>query len=286
MTLILGTHTFAATGDAGRRQSAAMTSLRALRGVLPVNVQFASGGHEVEGIETLAVLERDACTVTGNRGPRKPIVSDILDALCARAEAAGASAFAFMNADIHLAQEAVEWIASDGHEVWLFSRDDYDGATGMSMGMGTAGMDVIVARTSWWRQHRGRFRPYIAGEAVWDNVYTAIAMCHADAVLENRRPLARHEAHAAAWTPGTGPYAAYTQYLAAQDAGYFSLWCRYWDGLRDLRRAGGTLEQEQALAREVFVWRPGAAGLALQGLRNLKAFGRYRLRLPRSSGAP
>ena len=279
--LVLGTHTFAASGDAARRQAAAIETLRALDGTLPVNVQFAAGAHAVDGIETLAVLSRDSCTVTGRPGARKPIVSDILDALCVRAERAGATRFAFMNADIRLSQDAVDWISAENRDAWLFSREDFDGTTGASLGMGTAGMDVIALSVPWWRRNRPRFRPYIAGEAIWDNVYTAIVMCHADAVLENRRPLARHEAHPSAWTPGSGPYALYSQYLAALDAGYFSVWCRYWAGLQDLRRAGAAPEEEEALARRVFVWKPTPPERVAQALRRVKAGLRYRLRSPR-----
>ncbi len=281
MTLVLGTHTFAASGDAARRQSAAIDTLRSLTGVLPVNVQFVRGAHSVNGVETLAALDRDSRTVTGRPGARKPIVRDILDALCTRADGAAVSRFGFMNADIHFSQEAVDWIVGDTREAWLFSREDFDGASGTALGMGTAGMDVMVLSVSWWRANRHRFRPYIAGEAGWDNVYTAIAMCHANAVLENRRPLARLEEHPTAWAPGSGPYALYTQYLAALDAGYFSLWCRYWAGLQDLRRTGVGPEAEAALARRVFAWNPGVIDRAAQGLRGVKAALRYRLRSAR-----
>jgi hypothetical protein len=255
-----------------------MDALRGLRGALPLNVQFADAPHSSEGIETLSVLPRDARTVTGASGARKAIVSDILDALCSRAEATGARTFCFLNADIQLSQDAVDWIAAGEHDAWLFSREDFDGASGASLGMITAGVDVIALSTIWWRRNRRRFRPYILGEATWDNVYTAIVMCHASAVLENRRPLARHEAHPAAWTPGGGPYARYTQYLAALDAGYFSLWCVYWEGLQQIRQSGGDESSERALAREVFVWRPGPTASAIQGLRKAKAWLRYRFR--------
>ena len=279
--LVLGTHTFAAPGDGARRQAAAMETLRSLRGTLPVNVQFAQGAHTLAGIETRAVLDRDSCTVTGRQGPRKPIVSDILDALCARAEAAGAPRFAFMNADIALGQEAVDWIGEGSFDAWLLSREDFDRTSGASLGINTAGTDVVALSTVWWRRNRFRFRPYIVGEAVWDNVYTAIVMCHANAALENRRPLARHEAHPLAWSPGGGAYGLYTQYLAGLDAGYFSLWCRYWAGLQDLRRSGAGSDQERALAGQIFVWQPGVVERAVQGLRGVKAALRYRLSSPR-----
>lgn len=255
-----------------------MDTIRRLSGVLAVNVQFADTPHSTEGIETMAVLTRDARTVTGASGPRKAVVSDILDALCTRADASGVRIFCFMNADIQLTQPAVDWIATSEHEAWVFSREDFNGADGTVMGMNTAGTDVIAVSTEWWRRNRSRFRAYILGESVWDNVYTAIVMCHANAVLENRRPLARHESHPAAWSPGSGPYARYTQYLAALDAGYFSLWCRYWDGLQGIRRSGGDASAERRLARDVFVWHPTQAARAIQQLRNVKATLRYRFR--------
>jgi hypothetical protein len=277
VTVVVGTHTFAASGEAARRQARAIDALRALNGVTAENVQFARDGHTMDGVHTIAALTRDSCSVTGSAGPRKAIVSDILDVLCTRAEAVDSRYFCFMNADIVLSQVAVDWIATGNREAWLFSREDFDGATGVSLGMATAGMDAIALSTAWWRRNRHRFRPYIAGEAVWDNVYTAIVMCHADAALENRHPLVRHEAHPAGWAPGQGPFARYTQYLAARDASYFTLWCQYWDGLQAIRRRGDDPEAEEALARRVFAWRPTTADRVRQTLRNVKAELRYRV---------
>jgi hypothetical protein len=286
MRVLVGTHTYDAAGDAGRRQAAAIASLRQLKDAALVNVQFADGAHDADGLETRAVLARDARTVTRRAGPRKAIVSDILDALCDEAEARGARVFCYANADILIAQDAIDVMASGAHEALLFSREDFDGQSGASLGMCTSGTDAIALSPAWWRANRFRFRPYIAGEAVWDNVYTAIVMCHAEARLENRRPLVRHEAHGAAWTPGAGPYAHYTQYLAALDSGYFALWCRYWAGLQDLRRRGAPERDEAALARDVFVWRPGPAARLVQQLRTVKAAMRYQFRLPPSPPAP
>ena len=254
-----------------------METLRSLRDVIAVNVQYETDAHSVNGVETLVRLTRDSRTVTGRAGPRKPIVRDILDALCTRAEENGARGFAFMNADIHLSQEAVDWLVAGGHDAWLFSREEYNGATGAALGMNTAGVDVVAFSTLWWRHNRFRFRPYLVGEAVWDNVFTAIVMCHANAVLENRRPLVRHEAHPIVWSPD-GPFGRYTQYLAALDSGYFSIWCRYWAGLQDLRRVGAAEAQERALATKTFVWAPSLAERATQVLRAVKANLRYRLR--------
>ncbi len=87
-----------------------------------------------------------------------------------------------------------------------------------------------MVSVQWWQRNRSRFRPYILGEACWDNVYTAVMMCHSDGVLLNRDPLILHERHAAAWRDTT-PEARYNGLLAALDARYFDLWSQYWHRL-------------------------------------------------------
>ena len=72
-------------------------------------------------------------------------------------------------------------------------------------------------------------------------------------------------------------FGQYVRRLAALDAGYFTLWCRYWDGLVRLRAAGASAADELELAREVFVWRPSLRDRAVQVARSLKADLRYRL---------
>jgi len=52
----------------------------------------------------------------------------------------------------------------------------------------------------------------------------------------------------------------------------------YWEGLQQIRQSGGDESSERALAREVFVWRPGPTASAIQGLRKAKAWLRYRFR--------
>jgi hypothetical protein len=272
--LLLGTHTFAAAGDAARRQAAALASLRALGGVRLANVQFATGGHEAPGLDTLAVLERDSNTVTGRPGPRKPIVSDIFDALAREARRQGTAYFAFANADIQISQDAVDRIGAGGHDAFIFSREDFDGASHLPLGMVIAGVDAFAVSTAWWEAHRRRFRPYIAGEPTWDNVYASILLCHAGASFENRRALIRHEAHATVWHPH-GPFGDYTRLLAAHDAGYFSLWCRYWDRLQHLRASGAPETHERALRQEIFVWNRSFRQRGTQAARSIKARVRY-----------
>ena len=272
--IVLGTHTYAASGDAARRQAQGVASLRSLAGVHLVNVQFAASPHHVDGLATLPALTRDSISVTGRRGPRKPLVSDIFTVLANEARRRGAPYFAFTNADILVSQDAVDWIAQDGRDAYIFAREDFEPATGTSRGMSVYGADAFALSTACWTRHRQRFRGYILGEAVWDNVYAAVLLCHTAAVLENRRPLVRHEAHAQNWTTA-GPFGEYQQLLAAYDATYFSLWCEYVDRLIAHRTRGGAGADEHDLARRTFRWPPPLHRRVHQRLRTVKAFVRY-----------
>ena len=272
--VLIGTHTYPGAGGAIRRQQDAVDAWRALTGAETVNVQFARQPHHVEGIRTLPLLQLSSNSVSGRRGPSKAILSEILDVLAAEASARSIEYICFANSDIVFTQQAVDWMASSGKEGYVFSREDFDAATRAPLKMEIAGTDVFAVATSWWLANRRRFRRYIVGEACWDNVYTAIVMCHADALIENRRPLVRHESH----PPGPMPspqFGEYVRLLTALDAGYFSLWYRYWEGLQRLRAASATPEEEAALAREVFVWKPPLRARLVQRGRNAKALGRY-----------
>jgi hypothetical protein len=272
--MLIGTHTFAATGDSARRQAAGAASLRALGGVEIVNVQFARNPHHADGVPTLAVLRGTSNEITGRRGPTKPIMSEILDALAAHAASRNLDTFCFTNADIIFSQAAVDWMHGTPADGFALSRQDFDGRTGTPEPIEVAGIDVMAIATRWWAANRTRFRPFIAGEGGWDNIYTAILLCHSNAILENRRPLIRHERH----QPGPMPsphFGEYVRLLCALDAGYFSIWCRYCDGLRRLREANAGAEAEAAWAREVFVWKPDLVARLFQVGRNAKAHLRY-----------
>jgi hypothetical protein len=272
--VLIGTHTYAAAAGAIRRQQEAVAALLALTGAESVNVQFVREPHDVPGIRTLPLLKESSNSVSGRRGPSKAIVSEIFDVLAAEASARSIDYICFTNSDIIFTQQAVDWIAGSGREAYVFSREDFDGETRAPIKMEIAGADVVAVATSWWLANRRRFRRYIVGEACWDNVYTAIVMCHADALIENRRPLVRHERHPMG--PMPSPYfGQYVRMLTALDAGYFSIWYRYWDGLCRLRAAGATAEEEASWAREVFVWKPPLRARLVQRGRDAKAIARY-----------
>jgi hypothetical protein len=272
--VLIGTHTYAGSPSAIRRQQEALDALVTLRGAEIVNVQFGREPHVVPEVRTLALLKQSSNSVSGRRGPSKAIIPEILDVLAAEASARSIAYICFTNSDIIFTQQAVDWIAESGKEAYLFSREDFDAETRAPIKVEIAGVDVLAVATAWWLANRRRFRRYIAGEACWDNVFTAIVMCHADALIENRRPLVRHERHPMG--PMPSPYfGEYVRMLTALDAGYFTLWYRYWDGVGRLRAAGATTEEEAAWAREVFVWNPPIRARLVQQGRNVKALVRY-----------
>jgi hypothetical protein len=273
-SILLGTHTFAAAGHGARRQAAGVASLSALDGVEVVNVQFAEHPHHLEGLRTLAVLRGSSVGITGRQGPMKPLMSEIFDALGIEAAARGLPWFCFTNADIIFGQRAIDWILSAPGDAVVLSREDFDGDTGQAAGIELAGIDVFAVSTAWWAGHRRLFRPYLAGDGVWDNVYTAVLLCHARGVIGNRLALVRHERHSRGPMAST-EFGEYTRFLSALDAPYFSLWCRYWAGLTALRASAATEERERAWAAEVFAWNPSLFDRALQAARAVKAQVRY-----------
>lgn len=274
--ILIGTHTWPASGDTARRNDAGIASLKALHNVSIVNVQFREKPHEVPGLTTLATMPRDSNVVTGRRGPRKPVIFDQFDALATEAAARGCPYFCFTNTDIQISQAAIDWVRQQDREATILVRRNTRPGTGEPTTIELSGMDVFVIRPEWWLANRYRFRAYLAGEGVWDNVYTTIILCHADAILENRRSLVHHEEHPMMPLPSK-EFGKYIQKLAAFDAGYFSLWHDYFEGISSLRAAGASEDEENAFARRTFVWNPPSAKRALQLARNIKALGRYGL---------
>jgi hypothetical protein len=272
--MLIGTHTFAASGDGARRQAACIASLKALRGVRIVNIQFERDPHHVDGIETLAVLRNTSNALAKRAGPKKPDVSEIFAALAAEAASRHLPLFCYTNADIIFTQQAIDWMLSTPKEVFVLSREDFDGATGAVRGMELSGTDVFAMTTRWWRANAHRFRRYLLAEGGFDNIFTAIMLCHADGVLENRRPLVRHEAHASGPMPSP-QFGEYIRLLCALDAQYFTRWCVYWDGLVRLRERGASGEQEAVWAREAFTWNPSPRESLIQRARVIKAYLRY-----------
>ena len=255
------------------RQAAACDALCALEGVEAVNVQFADGASQQEPrLATLKALHRDSTAVTGAAGRRKPIADEMFDVLASAAADRGHACFAYINSDIIVTPALVGAVRCAGRDTYAVSRCDVRGVEGDRMI--TAGQDMFVVSVEWWRRHRARFRPYILGDACWDNVYTAVMMCHSNGVVWNRDRLILHESHRAVWRDTT-PTARYNGYLAALDARYFHLWSQYWHRLDGLRARGASESAELELARATFVWKRSAPDAMRQLIRSARARRRY-----------
>lgn len=288
--MLVGTHVHPASGDAARRQRRALDALRDVSPIAPVNLQFADRRdlQEVDGFETTPVLRQDSNRITGRDGIRKPIVSEMFTRLAEVAAGRGIRCFAFTNSDIVFTPAAFDCVARGAHNVYAFSRTDFEAETGRDIGPLVHGADVFAVDARWWLDHHSRFRPYIVGEGVWDNVYTAQLLCWAGGVLLNRDPLVRHESHPIVWRDS--PFAEHNGILGALDRMYFSRWVMYANRLEQMRREAGGLadeKNEMTMQAEVFSgWNPGLADRVLQALRVAKLRLRLLGRRARARRAP
>ncbi len=241
--IAIGTRFYPAEADSERRQARSRASLLRLDGVVPVNLQFVDETYRPEGFRTLPVLRQDSRTVTGAGGTRKPIVSEMFDALAGVARTEGCRYFAYLNADIEVTPAALLTILEGDRDGYALSRIDVDPVTGAELGVELNGLDLFALDAAWWSRERRRFRPYIAGEACWDNVYASVICAHGRGEIVNERPGIFHERHQVVWHDG--PFADHNGFLAALDAPYFSRWCRYAAGLADSRKTGTPIDRQR-----------------------------------------
>jgi len=276
VSVLIGMNFYAATGDAGRRQDRAIEALRHLPDATVVNLQWPDDQFDVPGIPTLAHLRRDSRSVSGRGGRRKPIVSDMLQILAAAAESRGCQHFLFANADIEITPAAIAAVTARARDGFVFVRTDLDPETQASLGPMRFGVDAFVFEVNWWRRHRRRFRAYIAGEPVWDNVYTAILLAHSDAEFIDRDGLILHERHDSPWRGS--PFDDYTWFLAALDRPYFSLWAKFHADLTQMGPEASNQIAVDALRQRVFNTDALDTGRMVQLARVLKAHMRYATR--------
>ena len=284
--LTLGSNFYLSQGGDARRQQAAQDSWRTLPGVDLVDLQFVRDPARLNlpGFRRVEVLQRDARELTGADGKRKPIMSELFDALARAALAAGNEFFAFANADVVLLPSFVDTVRADaaaGSRGQVFSRVDFPGEeVPGEEEMIFPGQDVFVLDARWWLDHRWRFRPYVIGEVGWDNVYTALVLRHAPgARLHNRVGHARHEIHENRWY--ASPYEPYNTFLLTLDAYPFGDWCEYCGELRRLRGGGllgggplGDEAEEAAVQGRVFTRPADRRGRLLHWARVARTFAR------------
>jgi hypothetical protein len=257
--LLLGT-SVSGRAEAAAREEPAQESLAALTaaGVAhALNLAFHDDAPQVSRLERLCALRLDARLVSGSAGPRKPIVTEILDALAGEADRRGIRRIGIVNGDIVVTPDAIARAAGTPCPALGFSRTDT--GPGEPESQLLHGVDMFTFDVAFWRRERRRFRAYVLGEPVWDNVFAAVVACHGGALL-NRDRLVLHQRHPAAFLES--PYARYVHLLAARDSSYFSLWCAYVARAEALRARGGTSEEEQRLQQEIF----RAPGLAAEAV--------------------
>jgi hypothetical protein len=250
--VILGTHIYPAAGAAADRMRRALDGWAALPGVRLINLQFIDDPSPAShpAFETRRVLRHDSLSVTGARGPRKPIVRELLDHLVDAAMEAGDDFAGFSNADIIVSPAAIARVAGSGGDAVIFSRMDVAEANGAPLGEFFSGQDTVFVRPDAYRRVRPRLRPYVVGEMPWDVVYTSILLTHLKTSLVNRGDDCRHVFHETIWVDS--PFAKHAWRLAHQDWTYFARWYRYYNPAKALREAGGTSGQEEAIRARVF----------------------------------
>jgi hypothetical protein len=274
VTVLVGTNYYAATGHAGRRQGRAIRALRTVPGVHAVNLQWPDDIFEVEAITTLPVLRQDSRTVSGRRGPRKPIVNEMLDELARAAAGRGCEYFVYTNSDIEITPAAIAVIETMRRRGLGFTRTELDPATGVRLGTMRFGIDAFAFDVDWWYAHRHRFRAYIAGEPVWDNVYLAVLLSHSDGALIDEEGMLLHEQHASPWK--TSPFSDYTWFLAALDRPYFAQWARFHT---EWTRRPMAAADVCTLREQIFTVAQLRRGRVIQWGRVLKAWFRYAAQL-------
>lgn len=218
-----------------------------------MNLDFVDDPVSVDPVPQRRVLTLDAPGVAGVAGARKPVVSEMLDRLAAEAGRRGLPSVGLVNGDIIVSPEAIARVRALGRPAVAISRIDI--GEGLEPAPMLYGIDLFVFDVAFWRRERRRFRPYLLGEAVWDNVYAAITICHGG-LLVNREPLIQHARHPSAVRDS--PFERYVHALATRDSSYFTLWCQYVAEAERLRARGGSIDEEYALQRSIF--RPPGAG--------------------------
>ena len=246
--LLLGTSVSGKPGESARREAAAQASLAALPGIACVNLAFHDDPAAAGPLPQRRALRRDAPGVTGVRGPRKPVVSEMLDVLAAEAAERSIPRIGLVNGDIIVLPEAAERLVTFDRPAAAITRTEVGG--GEPEAIMHYGIDLFVFEVAFWARERRRFRQYLLGEILWDNVYASIVSCHGGAIL-NRERLILHERHPRV-DPLASPFEPYLHDLATRDRSYFTLWCTYVALAESLRARGGSAGEDRALQREVF----------------------------------
>ena len=189
--ILLGT-SVSGRAEAAAREAPAQDSLAALSSAgtaVCVNLTFHDDPPAASPLERCRHLRLDARLVSGVSGPRKPVVSEMLDVLASEAERRGIRRIGIVNGDIVVTPAAVEHAVITERSALAIARTDRGGDEPDALLR--HGIDMFTFDVGVWRRERRRFRAYLLGEPVWDNVYAAVAVCHGGEIV-NRAGLLLH----------------------------------------------------------------------------------------------
>lgn len=253
-TFVIGTNIYRAEGEASIRMKNAFETWRRLGAPL-VDIAFEdTPPFDEPGFEELRCLSRDSRTITNHDGLRKPLVSDLFDGLCEAAKKRGCEYFVFANSDIQLTSQFHEAVASTELDSLIFTRLDFDfDPTDPSAKLFLRGQDVFAIRVAWWSRNRGLFQPYILGEPLWDNIYTAKLARNGRSSLVYSRNMCHHKRHDQHWNPAS-VFGKYNEKLRLRsDYLDYGMWSKYIDELLAITLEAGTAcaEDQEMLWRRL-----------------------------------
>lgn len=256
---LIGTHVYPAKGEDLGRIADAFESWRRLDVPL-VNLAFPDeASRNPSAFEELRCLKRDSNTVTGQKGIRKPLMCDLFDGLFHVAIERNCTYFVFSNADIQLTADFCELVSTCDLDSLIFTRQDYtESPESQDSKLFFRGQDTYAVRTKWWSENRHHFRPYIIGESLWDNVYTAKFARKGRSKIIYRKNLCLHQRHEQKWNPGS-VFGRYNDMLRLRyDYLDYGMWSLYAKKVYELDRdSEGFLPAQQQLWSEFSHARPG-----------------------------
>jgi tetratricopeptide (TPR) repeat protein len=187
-------------------------------GIIPLNICYADELMHPDDWEVFPVLSRSADKELKVDGKRKPFVTDLFDAAAEWAGKHNQQWFIITNSDIIFTPEFLQEVANLlelDYDTAAFSRHDIvsiDQESGTATGyVESRGSDVFLCRTSWWKENRNRFQPYIFGERAWDNSFAGVMATHSRFYISFKEGICFHLKHPETWM--SGPYADYNMSL-------------------------------------------------------------------------
>lgn len=223
--------------------------------VVPLNVCRADDGLTIAGWHRAPALGTSIAERLGVSAPSKPTLREIFDVATSEATARGLTWFGYGNADIMPGSGAMELlsyadrngydaICGARHDVWI----DPAGVARRGL-VFTAGLDLFLLRTEFWRRIRPTVREYVIGEPAWDNVVPSVLASAGRVLLANTDAvLCHHPRHRQRWNVHS-PLAAHNLSLAhGPDVDHYLCWVRYVRWRSDFVRRRGRLPRliEQA----------------------------------------